>query len=240
MGLFSKKRSNKSETMHLRGFPADPGTNKCLLMAAEKNIRLETELLDVTAGACDGPEYRRLSPFGKLPCLKEGEFLTSGAHAILAYMDVRGQGSTLNPKKASILGEQNYLIDIAQRFIDPSVCVLMQSLFPVEGDKSADIGAGEVDSARAELGRVMDCAEALLGDGRHYLVGEYSFADIHWTAGLHLCVMAGQKDLLDGRSALQDWCGRVQERINKVSGKRTYDYLASLDEIREKRLKSVA
>lgn len=234
MGLFSKKKS--AAAMRLRGFPADPGTNKCLLMAAAKGIRLETELLDVTAGACDGPEYRRLSPFGKLPCLKEDGFLTSGAHAILAYMDVRGEGASLNPKKASILGEQNYLVDVAMRMLDPNLILLVRPLLP-HGEQT---GEAAVQAARAELGRAMDCAEAALADGRGFLVGEYSFADIHWTACVHLCAMAGHQDLLDDRPALKAWYGRVQERTGRLSGKRTYDYLASLEEIRDKRLKSVA
>ncbi|MEW8278101.1 MAG: glutathione S-transferase family protein [Candidatus Thiodiazotropha sp.] len=240
MGIFGSKKSKENVTVRLKGFPADLSTNKCLLMAAEKDIRLESELLDITEGACDGPEYRQLSPFGKLPCLREGGFLTSGAPAILAYLDIRGQGGSLNPKKASILGEQNYLIDLARRFLDNNVDLLIQSFLPQGQDSSSKSNENTVEAARGEISSALDCAEAALADGRRFLVGEYSFADIHWTACIHLCVMAGHQDLLDGKGSVKAWFDRVQHRISKVGGKRTFDYLASLDEIRNKRLKSVA
>ncbi|MCU7886409.1 MAG: glutathione S-transferase family protein [Candidatus Thiodiazotropha sp. (ex Lucinoma annulata)] len=236
MGLFSKKKSSVNTTMHLRGYPADANTNKCLLMAAEKDICLNSELLDIESGACDDPEYRRLSPFGKAPCLKEDGCVVSGIQAILAYMDVRGQGSSLNPKKAAILGEQNYWVDVAQRFIDPNVAVL------VPGKDITSTSMGEVNRqiAKEEIGRVMDTLDAVLADGRRFIVGEYSFADIHWTASVHLCVMAGHQDLIDSRTGLKGWYNRVRSHTSKVSKKQTYNNLASLEEIREKRLKSVA
>ena len=158
----------------------------------------------------------------------------------MAYMDVRGQGGSLNPKKASILGEQNYLVDVAQRILDANVAMLMRPFLPQGSEYDGDTIKAAVQEARAEIHRALDCAEAALVDGRRFMVGEYSFADIHWTAGIHLCVMAGHQDLLDGRSTVKAWFNRVQEHTSKVGGKRTYDYLASLEEIRDKRLKSVA
>lgn len=236
MRLFSKKRQNETTDMRLRGYPADPNTNKSLLMAAEMDIRLNCELLDIEAGACDDPEYRRLSPFGKAPCLKEGGYVVSGIQAILAYMDVRGEGRSLNPKKAAILGEQNYWVDVAERFVDPNVTVLTSCL----KNTSEASDASEIDAAKAEIGRVMDILDSVLSDGRRYIVGEYSFADIHWTAAVHLCVMADHQDLVNDRPNIKRWYDQVKSHTGRVNKKQTYSSLASLEEIREKRLKSVA
>ena len=92
MGLFGSKKPKKESRMQLRGFPGDTSTHKCLLMAAEKAVQLDVELLDVIGGACDRQDYRAISPFGKCPCLTEGDFVTTGAPAILAYLDVRSKG----------------------------------------------------------------------------------------------------------------------------------------------------
>ena len=100
-GLFKKKKKAEAG-MKLRGFPGNLSTVKCLVMASEKDVKLETELLDAQAGAHDQAEYRSLSPFGKYPYLQEGDAVAIGAEAGLAYLDTRGKGF-LNPKKSSKL-----------------------------------------------------------------------------------------------------------------------------------------
>uniref|UniRef100_UPI0025EFAEB7 hypothetical protein n=1 Tax=Thiocapsa sp. TaxID=2024551 RepID=UPI0025EFAEB7 len=68
---------------------------------------------------------------------------------------------------------------------------------------------------------------------------QYSLADVHWTAYVHLCLMSGEQGLLDPHAALAAWLTRIRARKG-ASGRATYDVLATLDEIRNKRLKSVA
>ena len=236
MGLFGKKKQKADSTIVLRGFPGDSSTNKCLLMAAEQGIRLETRLVDVTEGACNGPEYRSLSPFGKVPCLKSGDFVISGAPAILSYMGITGKGGTLNPKKASILGEQNYWVDLAQRFGDPAVQSLIQPLVPGYDDP----GAEALETARNSLGRMFDQLDALLADDRQFIAGQYSFADIHWSAIAHLCAQAGQLELIQSCANLSAWFDRVVERKSQTDSGSSYRALATIDEIRNKQLKSAA
>ena len=236
MGLFGKKKQQTQGAMLLRGFPGDSNTNKCLLMAAEQGLRLETQLVDVTQGACESPEYRSLSPFGKVPCLKDGDFVISGAPAILSYLDIKGKGGSLNPKKASILGEQNYWVDLAQRIGDPAVQTLIQPLVPGCGDP----GAAACAAARDSLGRVLGQLEALLADGRAFIAGQYSFADIHWTAVAHLCALAGEAKLIESRPGVQAWYGRAIKRTSATDGRPTYQALATLDEVRNKQLKPAA
>lgn len=235
MGLFSRKKPKASGQMLLRGFPADPETNKCLLMAAEKGIVLQTELLDLSEGADQCAEYREVSPFGKVPFLKEDQFLVSGAQAILSYMDIRGQGPSLNPKKASILGEQNYWADIAQRFVDPATLRLVQPLFNNTDDSNTD-----AENASKEIDRVLAHLNNAFGDGRRFIVGEYSLADIHWTATLHLCLMAGKQELLDKHTAVKAWFDRAKAHTNRVNRKTTYPHLAGLEAIRNKQLPTPA
>lgn len=236
MRLFGKKKQTATEAIVLRGFPGDSNTNKCLLMAAEQGIRLETRLVDVTEGACEGPEYRSLSPFGKVPCIKDGDFVISGAPAVLAYMDVKGKAGSLNPKKASILGEQNYWVDMAQRLGDPAVQTLIQHEIPGCAKPTEE----EIRGARESLEQVLDQLETLLADDRGFITGLYSFADIHWTPIAHLCVLAGQADLIQRRAVVNAWYERVSQRTGRTDGSRTYLSLATLDEIRNKQLKFAA
>lgn len=234
MGLFGKTKKTPSATQ-LRGYPADAGTNQCLLMAAERGIALDTLLVDVGERACDSPEYRALSPFGKVPCLRDGDFVVSGAQAVLAYLDIKGAGPSLSPKKASILGEQNYWIDLGQRLARPAVTTLVAPLLPGAGP----VADTELDAARSALSDTLALLDAAMADGRTFVVGQYSLADVHWTAYVHLCMMSGEQALLDPHAELTAWFTRIRARKG-ASGRATYEALATLDEIQNKRLKSVA
>lgn len=233
MSLFGSKKANKSARMQLRGFPGDTNTDKCLLMAAEKGVKLDVELLDILEGACDRQDYRAISPFGKCPCLKEGDFLTSGAPAILAYLDVRGQGGLLNPKKAAIFGDQNYWVQVGGQFAEPAVNALMrEKVCGPMCDSTYEADVGSIASSREALEQVLDALNAQL-EGKNYIVGEYSYADIHWTAIAHLCELVDEVDLIDSRDNVKTWYGRVKARDSFAS-------LPTLDDVKRKQLRSVA
>lgn len=235
MGLFGKRKSKQQPALQMRGSPGDPGTNKCLLMAAERGVPLEALLVDLGERACDRPEYRALSPFGKVPCLRDGDFVTSGAPAVLAYLDIKGNGNSLNPKKASILAEQNFWVDLAQRVADPAASRLLSTLVP----GAPGLSAADLQSGRAALAQALAQLDAAMADGRNFIVGQYSFADIHWTACMHLCVLAGEQPVMEPYSAVSAWFERVQLRTGP-NGQPTFSSLSSLDEVQNKRLKSVA
>ena len=235
MGLFGlgSKKAKKESRMHLRGFPGETSTDKCLLMAAEKGIPLDVELLDVMGGACDRPDYLKISPFGKCPCLSEDDFVTSGAPAVLAYLDVRGQGGQMNPKKAAIYGEQNYWVQLAETLAEESANALMWEKVcgPMsDNDYKADIS--QIAAARDQLEQVLDALDGQL-DGRQFIIGEYSHADVHWTSIAHLCMLADEQDLVESRSHVKAWFDRVKARKSFAS-------LPSLDDVKHKQLRSVA
>jgi glutathione S-transferase len=239
MGLFGKKEAKKPR-MQLRGFPGDVNTTKCLLMASEKNVQLDVELLDVLDGACDRQDYRDISPFGKCPCLKEDDFLTTGAPAVLAYLDVRGKspGGLMNPKKAAIFGHQNYWIQIATEIAEPAVAELVEEKIcgPMsDSDYSED--AARCAMARETLEQVLDELNSQLDgkqlDGRKFIVSDYCYVDIYWTAIAHLCSLMGEQDLIDSRNHVKTWYERVQARDSFAN-------LPTLDDIKQKQLRSVA
>ncbi len=228
MALFGKKEK-KAAPMQLRGFPGDTNTEKCLLMAAEKGVQLNVELLDIPGGACDQQDYRAISPFGKYPCLQEGDFVTSGAESVMAYLDVRGQGGLMNPKKAALFGEQNYWCQLAGEIGEPAVDTLMQE---IRGPLGGSGNTSDAGVAREQLGQVLDVLDAQLG-GKKFIVGEYSYADVHWTAVAHQCALAGEQELIDSRANVKAWYERVQARDSFAS-------LPSLDDVKQKQFRSVA
>ncbi|MBT3506264.1 MAG: glutathione S-transferase family protein [Piscirickettsiaceae bacterium] len=215
-GLFKKKKKAEAG-MKLLGFPGDLSTVKCLVMAAEKQIKLETELLDTQAGEHDQAEYRGLSPFGKHPYLEEGDAVAIGAEASLAYMDTRGKGF-LNPKKAQNFGHQNYWWQVSETIGAPVESLLNAAAFGSTADADA--------VALVETG--LNAFDAAL-TGKNLIVGDYSYADVHWTAVAHFLVLAGKQDMIESRPNIKAWYDKIKQRPSYAS-------LPSLEDIKQKQL----
>lgn len=220
MGLFSRKKQT-GEAVRLLGHPAHADTCKSLYLAAEKGVQLKAELVDIHSEQYPDQELRSLSPFCKLPCLVEGDFVTSGIAAVLPYLDVRGGGQSLTPRKAQHLGTQNYWIEVGAREVLPRVEGL------VEGQ------SGHADG----LQKVFDGMDAHL-QGKECIVGAFSFADVHWVAYLHLCEVAGQGGLIDERPNLKAWFERL--KVRKGNHGIAYAALPSATDIQRGELSSTA
>jgi len=154
---FFRKKKKEAVRMTMRGFPGDVNTAKCLLMAAEKKVKLEVVVLDVKEGAADEDAYRALSPFGKHPYLEEGDFSTTSVNAVLSFLDVRGEGATLlNPKKAAFFGEQNYWSQVCRTQCEPALAVLIDANIYGETDGDTEAACKTIDTVLDELNKFVD------------------------------------------------------------------------------------
>ena len=233
MGLFGRKKK-PAGNIRLLGHPGDADTCKCLYLAAEKGITLNVELIDILDDQPPDEAFGSLSPFGKLPCLVEGDFVTSGVTAVLPYLGVRGGGQPLTPRKAAHLGEQNYWIEIGHRLLSPQINFLLQEvLFNPGADPSGPKIAGAEDS----LQKIFDGMDAQL-EGKDFIVGAISFADIHWIAYLHLCHIMGRGSWIDSRSNLKSWFDHMKTRKN--SHGTPYEALPSAADVQHRKFRNVA
>ncbi|MCG6864344.1 MAG: glutathione S-transferase family protein [Thiogranum sp.] len=237
MALFSRKKKGEGSIL-LKGFPGNLDTCKCLYMAAEKGVRIQTDLLDMTGHEEDGAAFRKLSPFGKVPCLSEGDLVISGAAAILPYIDIRGAGQSLTPRKAARLGEQNFWIEVGQQRLLPFINILLEEqVLKSMSDPGYTADEARIDTAIGEIDLTFLLADQHL-QGREYFAGDYSFAEIHWAPYTHFCDTTGHGGLIARRPNLKQWLDRIKARSN--GARRTYDALPGLEQIRGKELRFVA
>ena len=213
MGLFSRKKK-PTEKVRLLGYPGHADTCKSLYLAAEKGVQLDAELIDIRSEQFPDEALRSVSPFGKLPCLVEGEVVTSGIAAVLPYLDVRGGGQPLTPRKAQHLGTQNYWIEVGAQQVQPRIEALVD-------DQSAE-------AAKDGLQKIFDGMDAHL-QGKECIVGAFSFADVHWVAYLHLLHVAGQDSLIDERPNLKAWFEHM--KVRKGSHGIAYEAMPSAADI---------
>lgn len=231
--------------MQLLGHPADADTLKCLIIAAEKGLEVESRALDVAAGQHRSEDYLRISPSGMMPALKEAHYQVCGDLGIVSFIEGRGLGNRMPPRNAELLAQQEYWVDIARSDAGPLVQRIVDAVaFDPSHDPEAPVpdhvvADDRVAEARSALAPILDALDRQLA-GREYIVGPYSYADVHWTAYIHLLCVAGEGAMIEARPELSKWLARVRAR-KSFSGQQivSYTLLPSLDDIRAKRLADV-
>lgn len=224
--------------LQLLGFPGDAGTLKCLITAVEVGMETDCGILDIAAGAHEADDYLEVSPFGAVPALKEADYIVTGEAGIMSYIEARGLGKRLPPKNAGLLAAQNYWGDLSCSEASSHVETIVRQriLAPMQGGDSDDAAVVE---ARKALAAVLGALDGQLA-GKDFIIGDYSFADIHWTAYIHLLYEAGEGDLVDMHANIKAWFDRI--RVHKsYCGQDiiAYNLLPKLEDIKNKRLSSV-
>ncbi len=106
MGLFgfgSKKETpaaaGKNDKISFTG-TANAISAKCILAAGVRGLDIDINLS------------------GDAPSLTHGPVSAKGESAVITYFDKKGTGPSFRPKKARVLGEQNYWMDLSYQYLD--------------------------------------------------------------------------------------------------------------------------
>jgi glutathione S-transferase len=226
--------------MQLLGFPGDVDTLKVLLTAAEKGIEVESGILDMTQGEQDGEDYRKISPFGITPALKEAQYVVVGEPGTAVFVEGRGLGNRLAPRNAAVLASEMYWMEVGKTEVQPHVETLMrEKVCGQMADASYTPDEAAIAAARAGLVDGLEAFDDQL-QSNEYVVGQYTYADIHWTIYIHLLTILGEGALFAKHNNIKAWFERIKVR-KSFSGQDIvgYDFLPTLDEIKAKVMKDV-
>ena len=226
--------------MQLLGFPGDVDTLKCLLTAAEKGIEVESGILDMTKGEQESADYRAISPFGLTPALKEAYYTIAGEPGFGVFIEGRGLGNRLAPRNAAVLATEMYWMEVGKEEVQPHVEALMtQKVCGQMADPSFASDDAAINAAREALADSLDAFDDQL-QSNEFVVGQYSYADIHWTIYIHLLTILGEGVLFAKYSNIKAWFDRIKAH-KSFSGQDiiSYDFLPTLDEIKAKVMKDV-
>jgi len=225
--------------MQLLGFPGHPDTLKVMLTAAEKGIEVESAVVDMSTKQQDSEDYRQISPLGIMPAVKEADYVVVGENGSSVFVEGRGLGRFLAPRNAGMLAQQNYWMDIGRTEVQPHVETLMQELIigPM-GDAAYSADNAAIEAARAALVTPYEALNAQLT--KDYIVGDFCYVDIHWTAYSHLLLVIGEGAVIDGNPNVKAWFEKIKTH-KSYSGQDiiAYDLLPSLEDIKAKKLSDV-
>lgn len=160
-----------------------------VLLAAElKRIPYESRLLEFSKGDLRTPEFLALNPRGKVPVIRDGDFVLAESIAILAYLDRKYPERPLLGKTPEEAGRIWAAITTFESYVRDTTTPLNRWLF---GDKPR---TPDIDEARANVGRELDRVEARLAD-HDWLVGDaISAADVVWFPTLRTYMRAAARN----------------------------------------------
>jgi glutathione S-transferase len=159
---------------------------RVMLTLEAKGLKYESKLLEFSKGDHKNPAYLRLNPRGKVPTLKDGDFVLYESLAIMAYLDRKYPEPPLfgkTPEETGWLAEcESYVVPASNNLVIPMF--FGQGLDKVEEIRKA--AQSLVDEFKRVDERLVD---------HQWLVGDkLSAADIGIFPMVQLILRAASKD----------------------------------------------
>jgi glutathione S-transferase len=193
--------------MRIYGFPLSPFVRKVVVAVKEKG--LDAEVVPSNPSQPD-PEFAAVSPFHKIPALRDGDFTLADSTAIVTYLEAKYPEPALLPAEAEARGRAIWFEEVADTVLTPAGApivlnrFLRPNFFGVEGDEAAAVAAEEA------IKRPLAYLEGVVTDS--WLDGAFSVGDISVASTIRTLGYAGWE--LDAKAwpRLSAWYGRVAER----------------------------
>jgi glutathione S-transferase len=157
-----------------------------VLLAAElKRIPYESKLLEFSKGQLKTAEFLAMSPRGKVPVIRDGDFVLTESLAILSYLDRKYPDAPLFGRTAEEAGRIGAAISDFESYLRQPLDIVTRWLF---GDKPR---TPEIDDANARVKVEIDRFENRIGRGPWLVGATPSAADIVWFPPMRILVRAG-------------------------------------------------
>lgn len=163
--------------MILYGSSMSPFVRKVIAFASEKGIELDVQPVGVGDA---NPDFRRASPFGKMPAFVDGDYHLADSSAIIHYLEARHPEPSMIPSDPELRGMCIWYEEFADTILAGCGAKMFfnRIVAPVFLKRDGDMAAADA-AERDELPRVLDYIESVAPDDEGFLVGEtLTLADI--------------------------------------------------------------
>lgn len=180
---------------------------RVIWLCEELDLAYEIVPVDFSPAYRSTPEWRALSPTGKVPAMEDDGFSMFESGAMVDYILERYGEGRLQPKQGTEASAhyRQWCWFAEATLARPLGDIVHHTLIKPEAER---IPAVAEDAHKRAL-LCIDAIEAHL-DGRDYLVGDFSAADIMMGYSLALAVRVGA--LEDRHPRVSEYLGRLEER----------------------------
>ena len=170
---------------HPLSFPA----LTAIFAAEAMGISYEKKLVDLTKGEHKSEDYLAINPYGKIPALKDGDFMLAESNAIARYLAVRENSPLYGPDlqaRAKIDQWMDFIVNHVRSNVGKvQFNRVVAKMFGREGDmKSAEQGVAGLMQNLPHIEAQLETSNFLCGD-------DMTLADIVLIASLEPVEMAG-------------------------------------------------
>jgi glutathione S-transferase len=153
------------------------------------------------------PEHRARHPLGRVPVLEDGDVTIFESGAIVEYVLARhGDGGLKPAVDAAEFPEYLQWFHYCEGMVMPPINTIVVHTLILPPDRRDETVLGQ---AQRLLGKAVEPVEAAL-EGREYLIGDFSAADIMLGHALFMANRLGQ--VSDEMPNLKAYVQRIQER----------------------------
>ena len=163
--------------MILYGSSMSPFVRKVIAFAAEKGIELDVQPVGV---GDRNPDFRKSSPFGKMPALADGDYCLADSSAIIHYLEALQPEPALIPADAQLRGKCIWFEEFADTILAGCGAKMFfnRVVAPVFLKRPGNEETADA-AERNELPSILDYLEGVVPEGDGYLVGDsLTLADI--------------------------------------------------------------
>jgi glutathione S-transferase len=163
---------------------------RVMLTLEVKGLAYESKLLEFSKGDHKSPAYLRLNPRGKVPTLKDGEFVVYESLAIMTYLDRKYPDPPLFGETAEETGLIWHALEECESYLVPAGDKVVRPIFFGKGlDKVA-----EIEQAAQTLRHELKIIDGRLAASRWLVGDKISAADIGVFPLVQLLLRAASKE----------------------------------------------
>lgn len=162
-------------------FPLSTNSRKVRIALIEKGLEFERVLIDLSKKEQKNPEYLKIHPFGQVPALDDEGFIVYDSTIINEYLEDEYPYPPLLPKDSEGRARARLMEDFRDNCFNPPFVEIIREVRKAEGQRDPKL----IENAKAEISKCFDRIDNAL-EGREYLAGTFSLADIAYMTNLDL------------------------------------------------------
>jgi glutathione S-transferase len=162
-------------------FPPSTNSRKVRIALLEKGLEFERINVDLSKREQKQPEYLKIHPYGQVPALDDEGFVVYDSTVINEYLEDEYPYPPLMPKDSEGRARARMTEDFRDTHFNPPCVKIIYEMRKPEGERDANV----IVTAKADINKCFDRLETEL-QGKEYLAGAFSLADIAFMANLDL------------------------------------------------------
>ena len=167
--------------MKLYHFPASTNSRKVRILLIEKGLEYERIDVDLTKKEQKNPEYLKIHPFGQVPALDDDAFIVYDSTIINEYLEDEYPHPPLLPNDSEGRARARLMEDFRDIHFSPHFVEIIHEVRKPETERDQKV----IQNAKETITQCFDRIEREL-EGRDYLAGTFSLADISFMPNIAL------------------------------------------------------